>query len=517
MKWLTKLLKPLTSRIFIVSVFLLIQIAFYLVLLIYLNNYIVAVQVILWIIAIILVIYIFNKPGSPSTKLPFVFLLALMPVFGVPFYLFCGNNDVHKHYRKSMEVSMAKTRELHIQDPEVSELLKKKNLKRYHESEYIYRMTNLPVHRNTKVTYFPSGESVYASLLEDLKKAQHFIFVEFFIIKPGEMWDTVRELLIDKAKQGVEVRFMYDDIGTAQYLPYRYDKTLMSKGIDCAVFNPFNPRLTVDHNYRDHRKIVVIDGVIGYTGGFNLADEYINKIEVFGHWKDSAIKLIGEAVWNETVIFLENWDFSKKIHSDFSLYTPYKYHPESFSKLNEGFVCPYSDNPLDRELVGESVYMNMIDHAEKYFWISTPYLIIDHELLTSLQLAAKSGVDVRIITPGISDDKKYAYLITRSYYPELVEAGVKIYEYTPGFIHAKNAISDDEVMTCGTINLDYRSLYHHFENGVWVYNSVAVKDMKADFEETLKVSRQITMEWCRELPLWQRLLQIILKITSPLL
>ena len=512
---LWKLLKWLTSRAFIVCVLLLLQASFIFVL-IYINSDLRWIKVGLNVLSIIIILYIFNKQGSPSGKLPWVLLVTAVPIIGVPFYLMCGNRDVHVKYKKSLAKSLEQTVSLHVQDEETATSLEKKNLVRSRESDYIYNTTRMPVHKNTKVTYFDCGEGVWHEMLNRLSNAKHFIFMEFFIIDEGKMWGAILDILKQKVKEGVEIRLMYDDIGCVNTLPNGYNKYLNSLGIDCVVFNPFHPILTVGHNYRDHRKICVIDGYIGFTGGINLADEYINEIERFGHWKDSAIMLEGEGVWNQTIGFLENWDFTKKIRSDFSKYGPYVYHPESFASDADGYVQAFSDNPLDSELVGQGVYMNIINNATKYVYITTPYLIVDHELQTSICLAAKRGVDVRIVTPGIPD-KWYAYLVTRGYYQVFIEAGVKIYEYTPGFIHAKNFLSDDEVAVCGTINMDYRSLYHHFENACWIYEGEAITQMKDDFMKTFEVSKIVELEWCKNRPLLVRLLQSIFKVFSPLM
>ena len=516
MRLISKFVKAITSRVFVVGVLLLLQLVFSAMFFFFINNYIVYIQVASWVLAAILILDLFNKHGSASTKLPWVLILSVVPVFGVPFYIFCGNTDLNNRYKKSLAQSLKQTEGLHIQDEKVAKRLMEKNLTRYREAEYIYNVTKMPVHKNTKVTYFGSGESVWEMMLEKLKNAKHFIFIEFFIVEEGEMWNGILDILIEKVKKGVEVRFMYDDWGCIQTLPYGYENKLKKLGIDCVVFNPFNPILTIGHNYRDHRKICVIDGHIGFTGGINLADEYINKKVRFGHWKDSAIMLEGEAVWNQTISFLENWDYAKKTRSDFSKYSPHVYHPTSFENKTDGYVQPFADNPLDNELVCEGVYLNLINNARTYLYIATPYLVTDNEMSMAVCLAAKRGVDVRIITPGIPD-KWYVYLMTRAYYQEFIEAGVKIYEYTPGFIHAKNILSDDEVAVCGTINMDYRSLYHNFECASWMFEGEAISQMRKDFDETFEVSTIVSLEWCKNRSLFIRVMQSIFKVFSPLL
>lgn len=516
MRIINKLFNFFTSRMFIIILFLLVQVAVYVSFIFYLNNYVFYIQILSWILSFLLVLYVLGKSGSASAKIPWIIVLCTMPILGAPLYMLCGSSDVHVRYKRSLRQSLAQTAKLHVQDEEVAKQLKKENLLRYREADYIFHSTKMPVHQNTRVQYYPIGELIWMDMVEKLKEAKHFIFMEFFIVEEGKMWNTILSVLKQKVQEGVEVRFMFDDIGCLKTLPRGYDKKLREYGIDCVVFNPFSPILTVGHNYRDHRKVCIIDGYIGFTGGFNLADEYINHKARFGHWKDSGIMLEGEGVWNQTISFLENWDFTKKIRSDFSKYTPFVYHPDAFDFSNDGYVQPYADNPLDEELVGENVYLNMINHATKYLYITTPYLIVDHEMVHALCLAAKKGVDVRIVTPGIPD-KWYAYLMTRAYYKELIVAGVRIFEYTPGFLHAKNCLSDGEVATCGTINFDYRSLYHHFECSCWMYKGEVISQMKEDFDKTFAVSREITLEWCKSRPLFTRVAQSIMRIFSPLM
>ena len=337
--------------------------------------------------------------------------------------------------------------------------------------------------------------------------------MQFFIVDEGKMLKSVLDILKEKVKEGVEVRFMYDDVGSLTMLPRHYDRQLEKMGIKSVAFNPFIPILSLAMNNRDHKKIVVIDGEIGFSGGFNLADEYINKIERFGYWKDAGLKVTGDAVWNFTVMFLQVWNAIRKTDEGYGAFLPHKHYEEAFQ--GKGFIQPYADNPLDHEIVGENVYLNIINTANKYVYIYTPYLIIDNEMITALCLAAKRGVDIKIVTPGIPD-KKMVFWLTQSYYRQLVEAGIHIYEYTPGFIHAKCFASDDKVATVGTINMDYRSLYLHFENGVFMYNNDAVMQVKHDMEKTFEISQRITKEMCQG-SLKKTLAQSVLRLLAPLL
>ena len=317
-----------------------------------------------------------------------------------------------------------------------------------------------------------------------------------------------------KVKEGVMVRLIYDDVGSIKTLPRHFERNLKEMGIECAAFNPFRPILSIILNNRDHRKILVVDGQIGFTGGINIADEYINRKERFGYWKDAGIGVKGEAVWSLTTMFLEMWNYIKQTSEDYL-----KYLPEIYNKQDnpeDGFVQPYSDTPLDHENVGENIYLNMINHAKQYVYIYTPYLIVDNEMTVALQNAAKCGIDVRIVTPEIPD-KKLIFLLTQSYYEQLIQYGVKVYQYKPGFIHAKCFVCDDKVATVGTVNLDYRSLYLHFECGVFLYRSQAVMQLKEDTIDTIEKSREITLEFCRNRNVFIQALQSVLRLFAPLL
>ena len=348
--------------------------------------------------------------------------------------------------------------------------------------------------------------------VEELKKAKKYIFMEYFIIQEGKMWNTILDILKEKAAQGVDVRVIYDDMGCIMTLPNGYNKKLESYGIKCSVFNPFVPILSSKFNTRDHRKICVIDGNVGFTGGINLADEYINAYEKHGHWKDTSVMLKGEGVFALTAMFLSMWDYCSGWEEDFDLF-----RPESMPRLpGSGWVQPYTDTPLDHEKVGQAVYLNMISRARDYIYITTPYLIVDVATNTALCNAAKAGVDVRIITPHIPD-KRSVFEVTKAHYPPLLEAGVKIYEYTPGFIHAKNFVVDGRYATVGTVNLDYRSLFLHFEDGVWLCDAPCIADIKADFEKTLEQCEAISLRRARHLNILVQLYRSVLRIFAPLM
>ena len=369
-----------------------------------------------------------------------------------------------------------------------------------------------PVYDRTEVTYFPSGEETFKAMLRELEKAEKFIFLEFFIVSEGMMWGKVLEILARKAKEGVEVRLMYD--GTCEFttLPHNYPKMLGELGIQCKMFAPISPFVSTHYNYRDHRKILVVDGKTAFNGGVNLSDEYINRIPRFGHWKDTAVLLRGEAVRSVTVMFLEMWCMDHR----WEKFGPYLEAAETSPHYAPGFVMPYGDCPLDREKVGEQVYMDILNRAQKYVHIMTPYLILDGEMEMALRYAAERGVDVRLILPGIPD-KKIPFALALTHYRLLLESGVKIYEYTPGFVHAKSFVCDDREAVVGTINLDYRSLYHHFECATYMVGTGCIGDIEADFRETQKKCRRVTRESIRNEKAFRKTAGFLMKAVAPLL
>jgi cardiolipin synthase len=380
------------------------------------------------------------------------------------------------------------------------------------QSRYIQNYAFCPVYKNVYAQYFPTGEEMYASFIKELGKAEKFIFLEFFIIDEGAMWNETLDILKRKVKEGVEVRVIYDDLGCITTLPYNYKKTLETYGIKCSVFNRFIPVLNSKYNIRDHRKIVVIDGKCAYTGGINIADEYINLIVKYGHWKDTGIMIKGPATYSFTVMFLTVWDYLNGTGEDFRKFKTYEESYEDF----DGYIQPYNNNPLNEESLGEDVYLNLINRAKRYVYIATPYLILDNQMQNALSLAAQQGLDVRIVTPHIPD-KKYVYTLTRANYKKLLESGVKIFEYTPGFIHSKVVISDDRTGTVGTINFDYRSLYLHFECGVWMYNTKAVAQIKEDFLNIFAQSQSVSLKECTNISLILRVYRSFLRMFASLM
>ena len=506
-----KILRFLTQRVVLTALLILIQALLLFGIIWKLNNYFIYFYAFSVLLSLLLTLRIINNKSNPAFKIAWLIPILLFPVLGGLVYLVFGSDRTGKYIRnkmgrieKEMQDGISKANErsgIEKMPPDV-----------VNQSHYISNSAHCPPYKNTTVEYLPVGEVKFERMVQELKKAKRYIFMEYFIIQEGTMWNTILDVLEEKAKEGVDVRVIYDDMGCILTLPTGYEKTLREKGIQCQIFNPFIPILSSHFNTRDHRKICVIDGNVGFTGGINLADEYINGYEKHGHWKDTAILLKGEAVFSLTTMFLSMWDYLiKKEGEDYAAY-----YPDSWDENAQGIVQPFADNPLDDEAVGETVYLNLINKAKRYVYITTPYLILSNEMVTAMNTAAKSGVDVRIITPHVPD-KWYVHAVSRSYYEMLVEAGVKIYEYTPGFVHAKTFVVDDEYAVVGTINLDYRSLYLHFECAAWMYKASCVTDVRDDFLKTQQMSQEITLEECRNISIPRRLGRSVLRVLAPLM
>ena len=507
-----KLVSLLFHRVVLVALFLLIQIAILVVILLNFNNLFLPFYGICFALSLFAVFWITGRSGEPAYKIAWIVPILVFPIFGGLFYLLFGGNKLSRRTRRKMEGMNRRMEEVLGPDCK-AESLACVGEDAVHQARYLERMAHCPVYGGTSTEYYPVGELCFARMVEELKKAERYIFVEYFIIEEGVMWDTILDILKEKAQDGLDVRVIYDDIGSMFTLPRDYARELEKRtGIRCCVFNPFVPVLSLRLNNRDHRKFLIIDGKVAFTGGINLADEYINRKVRFGHWKDSAIQVRGEAAWSMAVMFLTLWDYTREEATDFDVFRP----QGVFREAGGGFVQPYTDNPLDEEAVGQTVYLNLISKARRYVYITTPYLIVDDSMNTALCIAAKSGVDVRIMTPHIPD-KKVVFELTRAHYRPLLAAGVKIYEYTPGFVHAKNFAVDDRYGTVGTINLDYRSLFLHFEDGVWLCDDPAILEIKADFLSTLKQCHQVTLAECEALPWWRRALRAVLRIFAPLM
>ena len=460
-----------------------------------------------------MVIYLLNSKMDNSAKITWMVVVAIAPVVGIPMFFYVKSNFGHNILRKRLLELEDQLRGWLPQSQKAVEQLKALEPGAASLAKYLYgRGGGFPVYQNTAMTYFPGGEAKFEELLRQLERAEEYIFVEYFIIDEGLMWGKILEVLARKALQGVDVRVMYD--GTCEFatLPRDYPSRLEKLGIQCQVFSPVQPFVSTHYNYRDHRKILVIDGKVGFTGGVNLADEYINHIEKYGRWKDAAVMLEGEAVRPLTILFLEMWSILREPEFEKFLSVP----PHSVPA--KGFAAPYGDCPLDGERVGEMVYIDLLNRAKRYIHIMTPYLILDGELETALKFAAERGVDVHLILPHVPD-KKFAYALAKTHYKSLLDSGVKISEWLPGFVHAKVFVVDDSEAVVGTINLDYRSLYHHFENAVWMKDTACIPAIEKDFQKTLEFCRDVepTRESIWEGKVLLHLAGILLKVIAPLL
>ncbi len=464
----------------------------------------------------VVVIYIINKNQNPSYQLSWIIPVLVFPVFGAMFYLFVETQPGTHVIDRRLRENIKQTKPFLQQQMSVMEHLYQESRGSAGLAYYMNVYGGYPIWEHTHAQYFPLGDDMYPVLLEELKKAERYIFMEYFIVEKGEMWDSILEILKEKAACGVDVRFMYDGMCCLTLMPYGYPKQLEQYGIHCKMFSPVRPVLSSYQNNRDHRKITVIDGHTAFTGGINLADEYINRKVRFGHWKDTAIMLKGDAVTGFLMMFLQMWNISEREPVDYAHYLcrPDYQYPKDLDY--SGFVMPYGDSPLDNETVGQHVYMDILNEARYYVHIMTPYLILDSDMITSLTFAAKRGIETIIIMPHIPD-KVYAYLLARSYYAELLKTGVKIYEYTPGFVHAKVFTSDDTKAVVGSINMDYRSLHLHFECAVYLFCNPAVQQAENDFQETLKHCQEITLEDCDAFPLHKKIAGKVLRLFAPLM
>lgn len=500
------------GRLIFVGISVLIQIVWILFLILKLNRYSTVISFVTSIIALLLVLRIYGMHSNAAFKMPWIMLILAFPIVGICLYLLFGRPDVTKQTRLKFERIDNELAKRLVQNHETAEKLRQKELAVYNQSLYIQNYGKYPIYENTDVVFYPEASEGFEAQKKAIKQAQKFIFMEYHAIEDAEAFGEMKALLAEKARQGVEVRILYDDVGSIGFINRDFIGRMKEQGINCRVFNPVMPVLSIIMNNRDHRKIMVIDGKTGFTGGYNLANEYFNITHPYGRWKDTGVRLEGDAVDSLTAIFLEMWNAVKKTDSDYEAYFPVK-----LCRPGEtGYVQPYADSPLDEEPVGENVYLNIVKNAKRYVYFMTPYLIISDEMNQELGLAAKRGVDVRLITPGIPD-KKLIYTVTRSYYAGLAGQGVRIFEYTPGFCHAKQCVCDDTVATVGTINLDYRSLYLHFENGVFLYDCKAVSDIRNDFKKTFVQCREVTENYRSGRSAALRIGQCILRLFAPLL
>lgn len=497
-------------RIIFVAVSLLFQIGWLLLLALVLNEYSARISLLSSILSAAVVLRLYSKNVNSAMKMPWIMLILVFPVMGLSLYLMfvlLSDPGVSKRLKGIREQTGTKLR----QKAEVLTQLEERSPSIANQFRYLWNTAGAPVWKDTAVTYYGECTDAFEAMKQDLEQAKDFIFMEYFIVEDRSSFRELQEILIRKHREGVEVRLLYDDIGSVGYVNLAFAKRLRDAGIRCIPFNPALPILNLFMNHRDHRKITVIDGKVGFTGGYNLADAYFGREEPYGKWKDTGLRLEGEAVKSLTATFLELWNVNTREDEDFG-----RWLDVCHSVKASGFVQPFGDDPLGQERLAKNVYMNLIARSQKSLWFITPYLIIPDDMCSALRLAAKRGVDVRIITPGIPD-KKTVYAVTRSYYAGLAAQGVRIFEYTPGFCHAKQCICDGEIALVGTSNLDYRSLYHHFENDVLLYGCEAVEDIRRDFEELFPQCREVTGKYRSGSGAALRLWQCMLRLFAPLM
>ncbi len=505
------------NRSVITAIIILLQLAWIIILFSQISLISKYIDIALRLIGVAMSVYIIGTRSNASTKIAWVMSICIVPIIGIPLYLMLGNKYISRPLRKSFDRTHEKFLKLqsnHEANPNILTKLTEKYPNIAGKFHYLEKSCGFPVYSNTNTTYYSLGEDMFHDMLVELSAAQKHIFLEFFIIDEGRMWDEILKILIEKSANGVDVRLIYDDIGCIDRLPANFPSIMNNHNIKTIAFNRFIPFVSAVMNHRDHRKMVVIDSMVAFTGGINIADEYINERKRFGHWKDTGIKLIGDGAYGFTLLFLEMWSTLKRDSVDTLLIS----QPVCMANnniLNNSFVQPFADSPLDNEDVSENLYLDIIGSSRKYLYIFTPYIVIDSSMSTALMRAAKRGVDVRIVTPGIPD-KYIVNRLTRSNFLPLISEGVKIYTYTPGFIHAKSFVSDDEIAIVGTINMDYRSLNLHFECGVLLNDVNIIENMKIDIIETQKLCKQVTKDDCKTTVLG-KLTDSVLRVFAPLM
>ncbi len=528
-KLLKYLKKAIFSRMVITVVLVLIQ-AFLLFSSFYwLSNYWPVISIIMNLLSVVLLVFVVNRDMNPAFKLTWAIPLCIFPLFGGLLYLYVEGNLATLAIKKSINRRIEESRPYLEQDRDVRKRLDEKPCSMSSVSRYVENVGGFPTYANIRVTYFPLGEDKFADLLPELEKAEHFIFLEYFIIYQGSIWESILDILKRKAAAGVDVRLMYDGTCALNGLPRKYEEGLQKAGIKTRIFLPAVPLFSTHQNHRDHRKILVIDGRVAYNGGVNLADEYANRKHPYGHWKDTAVKVEGDAVQSFTVMFLQLWysigpESNKKyILGEYLKYLPERTMDEAGAKAQRtaakdafGYVMPYGDGPHSRHCLAENVYLDILNRANRYIHVMTPYFINSNDMIRAFKYAAERGTDVKLIVPHIPD-KKIIYDVTRNYYPVLLRAGVHVYEYTPGFIHAKVVTSDDNKAVVGSINFDFRSLYHHFECATYIYRNPVIEEIEADFQKTLQSCQEVTMEYYKAIPWYRRLTGKVLNLFAPLL
>jgi cardiolipin synthase len=518
-KFSEKLSKGFINRSLIIVILLVLQVLLLGVSFVLLAQYIHYIYLINLVISLFVVVYIVNRKECPEFKIAWLAFMCLLPIFGMLYYQFIELNPKQKRIVAKIQKTLGDSAHLLVAQQNAEDRVMSCAPAYTGLLHFLRKQGPYPVYDNSEVQYFDQGEKAFEAVKSALRSAKSYIFMEYFVVSPGRLLDEVIEILREKAAEGVEIRLMYDGLCHAKTLSYSFPKLMREYGVKVNIFEPFSPFLSSDQNYRDHRKITVVDGEVAFTGGFNLADEYVNFTHPFGHWKDVAVQITGEAVRTYTVLFLQNWQLGDEMDpKDWETYFPQL--SETMTKPQEscdkGFVAPYADSPNVSNEIGITAYMGILDQAKDYVWIMTPYLVPDNEILKVITFATGRGVDVRIIIPHIPD-KKIPFAIARSFYPELLKAGVKVYEYTPGFVHAKVFISDDRVATVGSYNLDYRSFYLNYEVGSLLIDCPAVKEIHDDFKKTLSECQEMALYDYRELSWGSRISGRVLRLFGPLL
>lgn len=508
---MARLKRILGSKILLILLLFLGQVLVLILGVYWVSSWLLPLYIAMYVLGIGVVIYVINSKVSPGYQISWLCIAAAFPLVAGLLYLLFGAKRVAPKFRREHLQSILKFRPLLSKEDDLK-LLSEEDDAAYKQAKYLNDYSFFPVYRGSSAVYFDTGEKMFEEIIRQLKSAKRYIYIEMFIMQEGKLLNTVVDILEQKAKEGVDVRCIYDDMGCAMYLPSKYYKTLQAKGIKCEVFNPMRPMLMVTMNNRDHRKLVIIDGRVAFTGGINFSDEYINEVQIYGHWKDAGIMVKGPAVNNMAIMFLQFW----QSEAEYSLSIPKHEEDEFELEAEGGYVQPFSDSPTDSEDIAKNSHLNMIWEARDSVYIMTPYLVVDNEILSALKQAAKNGVDVRIIVPHIPD-KWYVLETTRASYRELVSAGCKIYEYTPGFIHSKVIMSDKKMAIIGTINMDYRSYFLDFECGVFVYNMKMIEDVVADFDNTFKESQLIDMDEIQKVSFFRRLVRAVLRLFAPLM
>lgn len=512
------------GRTFLILLMVALQIGAFVWGTLYLSQYLIYYLAVYWLVAVVLIVFILNRRDNPAFQMAWVVMISILPIFGSLLYLFIRLQPAGRLIGKRQMQLREHTKEYARQQPEILEELRSQPGRATLEV-YADRLGGYPTYHCGETAYYPTGEAFFQALLPELEKAEHFIFMEYFIVQEGYMWGRILKILEEKVKQGVEVRLLYDGMCMFDKLPWFYAKQVEELGIRCKIFAPLRPVLSSRQNNRDHRKIIVIDGRVAYTGGVNLADEYINRTVRFGYWKDNAVCITGKAVRSFTLMFLEMWNTDEKNED---IYADYLVIPREWRQSwgergylggenkTEGYVMPYGDTPYDNENLAENVYLDIINRAERYVHIMTPYLVLSQELINALEFAAKRGVEVVILMPHIPDKRSVFYL-GKTFYDRLIDAGVQIYEFTPGFLHAKTFTSDDCKAVVGSINLDFRSLYLHYECAAYFYQAPVVADVEADMQRTMKEARRITKEDCKNRRWTEKIIGCVMRILAPLM